>query len=72
MADLPAFKDLPGLKEARETQGCAWGLWDKNGVRDNLGTLYVYSLESNGLNVVMDMRCDDGWCRCGYLACCYH
>ena len=37
MAGLPTFeeiKDRPGLP-----RGCAWGLWDKTGMRDELGTL---------------------------------
>lgn len=29
--DLPRFADLPG--------GSAWGLWDKDGEQDQLGTL---------------------------------
>ena len=35
--DLPDFKDLPAVKGM--PHGCAWGLFDKDGKRDNVGTL---------------------------------
>lgn len=35
--DAPLFRDLP--KVDGKPQGCAWGLWDKDGVKDQLGTL---------------------------------
>jgi hypothetical protein len=34
---LPSWKDLPAVKGM--PHGCAWGLFDKNGVRDEVGTL---------------------------------
>jgi hypothetical protein len=34
---LPPWKDLPPVKGM--PHGCAWGLFDKNGVRDEVGTL---------------------------------
>jgi hypothetical protein len=34
---LPSFQDLPKL--AGLPEGCTWGLWDKDEVRDELGTL---------------------------------
>lgn len=35
--DLPSFKDMPAVKGM--PHGTAWGLWDKNGKRDNCGSL---------------------------------
>jgi hypothetical protein len=35
--DAPLFMNLP--KVPNKPQGCAWGLWDKNGEKDQLGTL---------------------------------
>ncbi|OAA63601.1 hypothetical protein SPI_03764 [Niveomyces insectorum RCEF 264] len=36
-AALPDWKDMP--KVEGQPQGCAWGLFDKDGVKDELGTL---------------------------------
>ena len=36
-ASLPQFDDLPALGDF--PRGCAWGLFDKNGVKDRIGTL---------------------------------
>ena len=47
--DLPDFKDLPAVKGM--PHGCAWGLFDKDGKRDNLGTLNLLTPE-----VVMDAK----------------
>lgn len=35
--DLPSFKDMPPV--AGMPHGTAWGLFDKNGERDDCGTL---------------------------------
>ncbi|KAK4938725.1 hypothetical protein LTR10_020908 [Elasticomyces elasticus] len=37
MPELPKFHDLPGCGTI--PCGCAWGVWDRDGVRDELGTL---------------------------------
>jgi hypothetical protein len=37
MASLPNFDDLPPVDGM--PQGCAWGVFDKDGKRDLLGTL---------------------------------
>ena len=42
-SDLPSFKDMPAVKGM--PQGCAWGLFDKNGKRDNLGTINLLTPE---------------------------
>jgi len=34
---LPNFDDLPKVKDM--PQGCAWGVFDKDGKKDNFGTL---------------------------------
>ncbi|KAK5193655.1 hypothetical protein LTR16_007243, partial [Cryomyces antarcticus] len=47
--DLPSFKDLPAVKDM--PHGCAWGLFDIDGKRDNLGTLNLLTPE-----VVMNAR----------------
>ena len=36
-SDLPDFKDLPPVPG--QPDGCAWGLWDRDGKRDNIGSL---------------------------------
>jgi hypothetical protein len=41
--DLPAFKDLPPV--AGLPHGCAWGIWDKNGEKDQLGSLNLLTPE---------------------------
>lgn len=41
--DLPNFKSLPAVKDM--PHGCAWGLFDTNGKRDNLGTLNLLTPE---------------------------
>lgn len=35
--DLPTFDDLPLVRGL--PKGCTWGLWDREGVQDELGTL---------------------------------
>jgi hypothetical protein len=35
--DLPSFKNLPKVEGM--PHGCAWGIWDKNGEKDQLGAL---------------------------------
>lgn len=47
--DLPDFKDLPAVKGM--PHGCAWGLFDKDGKRDNVGTLNLLTPE-----VVMEAK----------------
>lgn len=42
--DLPDFKDIPPVKGM--PQGTAWGLFDKNGERDNCGTLNLLTPEN--------------------------
>ncbi|KAK4951212.1 hypothetical protein LTR10_010185 [Elasticomyces elasticus] len=42
-SDLPSFADLPAVEGM--PHGCAWGLFDKNGQRDNLGTLNLLTPE---------------------------
>lgn len=42
--DLPSFQDLPKLPGLPE--GCTWGLWDRDGVRDELGTLNLLTPET--------------------------
>ncbi|KAI9743672.1 MAG: hypothetical protein M1818_002988 [Claussenomyces sp. TS43310] len=44
MGNLPTFEELsqrPGLPK-----GCTWGLWDKEGARDELGTLNLLTPET--------------------------
>jgi hypothetical protein len=38
---LPSWKNLPPVKGM--PQGCAWGLFDKEGIRDEVGTLNLLS-----------------------------
>jgi hypothetical protein len=35
--DLPSYEDIPPVKGM--PHGCAWGLWDRNGEKDQLGSL---------------------------------
>ncbi|KAF7864067.1 hypothetical protein EAF04_007032 [Stromatinia cepivora] len=42
--DLPDFKDMPPVEGM--PQGTAWGLFDKNGERDNCGTLNLLTPEN--------------------------
>lgn len=42
-SELPKFKDLPKFEGM--PHGCAWGLWDRDGVRDNVGSLNLLSPE---------------------------
>lgn len=42
--NLPTFQELPKLPGLPE--GCTWGLWDKDGVRDELGTLNLLTPET--------------------------
>lgn len=42
--NLPDFKDLPSVKDM--PHGCAWGLFDKNGIRDEVGTLNLLTPET--------------------------
>ncbi|TVY42452.1 hypothetical protein LSUB1_G001739 [Lachnellula subtilissima] len=42
--DLPNFKDMPAVKGM--PHGTAWGLWDKNGERDNCGSLNLLTPEN--------------------------
>ncbi|TGO25680.1 hypothetical protein BPAE_0075g00350 [Botrytis paeoniae] len=42
--DLPSFKDIPTVPGM--PQGTAWGLFDKNGERDNCGTLNLLTPEN--------------------------
>ena len=39
----PAFKDLPPV--AGMPHGCAWGLWDVKGLKDDVGTLNLLTPE---------------------------
>ncbi|KAI9873333.1 MAG: hypothetical protein M1830_000536 [Pleopsidium flavum] len=41
--DIPDFKDLPSVQGM--PQGCAWGIWDKNGERDHVGSLNLLTPE---------------------------
>jgi hypothetical protein len=43
MAYLPNFDDLPPVEGM--PQGCAWGVFDKNGNKDLLGTLNLLTPE---------------------------
>ncbi|KAJ6063341.1 uncharacterized protein N7446_007461 [Penicillium canescens] len=43
MAYLPKFDDLPPVEGM--PQGCAWGVFDKNGIKDLLGTLNLLTPE---------------------------
>jgi hypothetical protein len=41
--DLPSFNDIPEVPGM--PHGCAWGLWDKNGEKDQLGALNLLTPE---------------------------
>lgn len=41
--DLPEWEDIP--KAPGLPQGCAWGLFDRNGERDQVGTLNLLTPE---------------------------
>lgn len=41
--DLPNFRDLPPVKGM--PHGCAWGIWDKDGKRDDVGSLNLLTPE---------------------------
>lgn len=43
MAFLPNFDDLPPVKGM--SQGCAWGIFDKDDKKDALGTLNLLTPE---------------------------
>jgi hypothetical protein len=42
--DLPSFRDIPTVEGM--PHGTAWGLFDKNGERDNCGTLNLLTPEN--------------------------
>ncbi|KAJ5037550.1 uncharacterized protein L3040_007722 [Drepanopeziza brunnea f. sp. 'multigermtubi'] len=42
--DLPSFKDMPAVEGM--PHGTAWGLWDKDGKRDNCGSLNLLTPEN--------------------------
>jgi len=41
--DLPSYEDLPAVEGM--PHGCAWGIWDKNGEKDQLGALNLLTPE---------------------------
>ena len=41
---LPDFDDLPAIEGM--PQGCAWGIFDKDGKKDKLGTLNLLTPET--------------------------
>jgi hypothetical protein len=41
--DLPSYDDIPAVPGM--PHGCAWGLWDKNGEKDQLGSLNLLTSE---------------------------
>lgn len=41
--DLPNFRDLPPVNGM--PHGCAWGVWDKDGNRDDVGSLNLLTPE---------------------------
>src|SRR5277367_5887426 len=41
--DLPSHDDIPPVPGM--PHGCAWGLWDKNGEKDQLGALNLLTSE---------------------------
>lgn len=43
-SDLPAWKDIPEVPGM--PKGCAWGLFDKDGQRDQVGTLNLLTPET--------------------------
>ncbi|KAK1074788.1 hypothetical protein LTR33_009672, partial [Friedmanniomyces endolithicus] len=61
MSKIPDFDDLPKVKDM--PQGCAWGVFDKNGKKDLYGTLNnitpeilksAYSELKDGLSVSLN------------------
>ena len=42
-SDIPDYDDLPAVKGM--PQGCAWGIFDKDGKKDNLGTINLITPE---------------------------
>ncbi len=42
--DLPEYQDMPAVQGM--PHGTAWGLWDKNGERDNCGSLNLLTPEN--------------------------
>jgi hypothetical protein len=42
-SDLPDWDNIPNVPGL--PQGCAWGLFDKDGVRDQIGTLNLLTPE---------------------------
>jgi hypothetical protein len=55
--DLPDLKDMPAVKGM--PHGTAWGLWDKNGERDNCGSLNLLTPE-NTLEAQKEIRTGQG------------
>jgi len=43
ITNLPSFDELPQIQDL--PKGCTWGLWDKNGEKDELGTLNLLTPE---------------------------
>ena len=41
--DLPSYDDIPAVPGM--PHGCAWGLWDRNGEKDQLGALNLLTPE---------------------------
>lgn len=41
--DLPSYNDIPAVDGM--PNGCAWGLWDKDGKKDQLGALNLLTPE---------------------------
>jgi len=41
--DLPSYDDIPAVQGM--PHGCAWGLWDKDGKKDQLGALNLLTPE---------------------------
>ncbi len=42
-SNIPDYDDLPAVKGM--PQGCAWGIFDKDGKKDNLGTINLITPE---------------------------
>lgn len=43
-SDLPKYADLPPVPGM--PPGCAWGIWDTNGVKDQIGSLNLLTPEN--------------------------
>lgn len=41
--NIPDYKDLPPVPGM--PPGCAWGVWDKDGVKDEVGSLNILTPE---------------------------